>query len=83
MKYQVAIAGFIFFLVGFILASRAYNLVCGCTVSNPVNNSDPCYKCLNSLQYQNYTLIFQLIMIVSIFVVLYGFFSEFDYGTNK
>jgi hypothetical protein len=83
MKYQVAIAGFILFLIGFILSSRAYDFVCGCTTPNPVNDPNPCYQCMNSPKYQNDMLIFQLIMIVSIFVVLYGFFSEFDYGANK
>ncbi len=84
MKYKIAIAGFLFFLFGFILASRAYDFVCGCTTSTPpLSENNPCYQCMNSPKYQNDILIFQVIMIVSIFVVLYGFFIEFDYGANK
>jgi hypothetical protein len=83
MKYKIAIAGFILFLAGFILASRAYDFVCGCTTSAPSNDLSPCYQCLNSPKYQNDILIFQVIMIVSVFVVLYGFFSEFDYGSKE
>lgn len=87
MKYKIAILGFILFFLGFILSNRAYNLVCGCATPSPangsVNASSYCYQCMNSTTYQNYTLFFQLIMIPSVFIVLYGFFSEFDYGANK
>lgn len=84
MKYRIAIIGFVFFLAGFILVSRAYDFICSCaTAAMPINELSPCYQCLNSSKYQNYILIFQVIMIVSIFVVLYGFFNEFDYGENK
>ncbi len=84
MKYRIAIAGFLFFLIGFILASRAYDFVCNCTTSTPpINENSPCYQCMNSPKYQNDILLFQVIMIMSIFVVLYGFFIEFDYGANK
>jgi hypothetical protein len=83
MKYKAALAGFILFFVGFILSNRAYNLFCGCTTPNPTSNLNSCYKCMNSQTYQNYMVFFQLIMIVSVFVVLYGFFGEFDYGAKK
>jgi hypothetical protein len=83
MKYKIAIAGFLLFLVGFVLASRAYNFVCNCTTSNPINDLSPCYQCMNSPKYQNNMLVFQVMMIVSVFIVLYGFFSEFDYESSK
>ncbi|NYZ76240.1 hypothetical protein H0N98_03245 [Candidatus Micrarchaeota archaeon] len=83
MKYKIAIAGFIFFLLGFVLESKAYDFICSCSTPPHVNEFSPCYQCLSSPKYQNYILIFQVIMIVSVFVVLYGFFNEFDYGANK
>jgi hypothetical protein len=87
MRYKIAIVGFILFFIGFILSNRAYNFVCGCATPNLINSSvnasSSCYQCMNSTVYQNDMLFFQLIMIPSVFVVLYGFFSEFDYGENK
>jgi ABC-type cobalt transport system substrate-binding protein len=83
MKYKIAVAGLLLFLFGFILASRAYDFICSCKApTTPINELDPCYQCLFSSKYQNYLLLFQVIMTVSIFVVLYGFFSEFEYGTS-
>jgi hypothetical protein len=83
MKYKIAFAGFVVFLIGFLLASRAYDFICSCSNPHPINELDPCYVCLSSPKYQNDMLIFQVIMIVSVFVVLYGFFTEFDYGGSK
>jgi hypothetical protein len=83
VKYKIAFAGLVIFLIGFLLASREYDFICGCTTPYPIHELDPCYQCLNSSKYQNDMLIFQLTMIVSMFVVLYGFFSEFDYGGTK
>jgi hypothetical protein len=86
MKYKIAIVGFVLFLLGFLLASKAYDFTCGCATPNPpvaTLEPDPCYQCLLSPKYQNTILLFQVIMIVSIFVVLYGFFSEFEYKAKK
>jgi carbon starvation protein CstA len=83
MKYRIAIAGFLLFSLGFVLASRSYDFICGCASSKPMGNtlgSDLCYQCMLSPKYQNHMILFQIIMIVSIFVVLYGFFTEFEYG---
>lgn len=80
MKYRISVLGVLLFLVGFILASKAHDIICGCPTPPPIPESDPCYTCITSPKYQNYIIVFQIIMIVSVFVVLYGFFSEFEYG---
>ncbi|QLJ52948.1 MAG: hypothetical protein Sv326_0773 [Candidatus Fermentimicrarchaeum limneticum] len=84
MKYKIAILGFLLFIIGFLLASKTYDFTCGCSTPNPlepnVPGSDPCYECLLSPRYRNMILLFQIMMIVSVFIVLYGFFSEFEYG---
>jgi len=84
MKYKIAIAGFLFFLLGFLLASKAYEFICSCPSPDPakhgISEYDPCYQCMLSQKYQNMIIFFQLMMIVSIFIVLYGFFTEFEYG---
>ncbi|MEM3555284.1 MAG: hypothetical protein QXF56_00990 [Candidatus Micrarchaeia archaeon] len=79
MKYKIAIGGFILFVIGFLLASKAHDIICGCQTPT-ITESDPCYPCITSPKYQNYLIVFQIIMIVSVFIVLYGFFSEFEYG---
>jgi|GEM_PF-5115881 len=79
MKYKISVAGFLLFLLGFLLISKAHDFICGCPAPVLVE-TDPCYGCLTSPKYQNYIIVFQIIMIVSVFVVLYGFFSEFEYG---
>ena len=86
MKYQIAIVGLLLFTLGFVLASKAYDLVCGCRAPPqimPLIETDPCYECTISSKYQNAVLFFQIMMIGSIFIVLYGFFSEFEYGKSK
>jgi len=86
MKYQIAIVGLLLFTLGFALASKAYDLICSCRVPPQtvfLGESDPCYQCIVSPNYQNAVLLFQIMMIMSIFMVLYGFFSEFDYGKSK
>lgn len=79
MKYNFVIAGVVIFLLGYLFASRAYDFICSCPNPNPINDLGPCYQCMNSPTYQNYMLLFQAIMIVSVFIVLYGFFTEFEY----
>jgi len=84
MKYKIAILGFLLFIIGFLLASKTYDFICGCSTPTPpepnVPGSDLCYECLLSPRYGNMILLFQIMMIVSVFIVLYGFFSEFEYG---
>ncbi|MCX6775412.1 MAG: hypothetical protein NT130_00995 [Candidatus Micrarchaeota archaeon] len=86
MKYQIIIFGLLFSFVGFLLESKAYDFVCGCSaLPSPqfVNEADPCYQCINSTKYQNSALFFQILMIVGVFIVLYGFFSDFEYQSKK
>jgi len=84
MKYKIAVLGFLLFIIGFLLASKTYDFICGCSTPTPpepnVPGSDLCYECLLSPRYGNMILLFQIMMIVSVFIVLYGFFSEFEYG---